>query len=125
MRAIVADGATGASLADALEGDVVNKVAMASVLSTAQLLSGTAPGPPLRDLAARVSPTPLLFVAAGGYPTEIPMSRVYAEAAREPVELWTLPEAGHTNAIHDEAEAYARRVVGHFDAALLGDGAVR
>ncbi|QBX55747.1 hypothetical protein EXE58_09970 [Nocardioides seonyuensis] len=119
LGAIVADGTTASSLADVLAGDVFNKVAMAPVLGTVQLLSGTAPGPALRDLAPRVSPTPLLFVAAGGYPTEIAMTRVYAEAAREPVELWTLPDAGHTNAIHDEAEAYERRVVGHFDAALL------
>jgi uncharacterized protein len=125
VSAIVADGTTGASLADVLEGDVVSQVTMAPVMATVQLLSGTAPGPPLRDLAARVSPTPLLFVAAGSYPTEIAMSRVYAEAAREPVELWTLPAAGHTNAIHDEAEAYERRVVGHFDAALLADRAAR
>ncbi|HEX5917863.1 MAG TPA: CocE/NonD family hydrolase [Nocardioides sp.] len=125
IGAVVADGATGASLADVLEGDVVSTITMAPVMATVQLLSGTKPGPPLRELAARVSPTPLLFVAAGSLPTEIAMSRVYAQAAREPVELWTLPEAGHTHAIHDEAEAYERRVVGHFDAALLGQGAAR
>lgn len=119
MGAVVADGATGASLADVLEGDVMSTVTMAPVMATVQLLSGTEPGPPLRDLAARVSPTPLLFVAAGGIPTEIPMTRVYAEAAHEPVELWTLPDAGHITAIRDEAAAYERRVVGHFDAALL------
>jgi hypothetical protein len=64
-------------------------------------------------------------VAAGGMPMEIPMSRAYADAAEEPVELWTLPEAGHTNAIHDEGEAYERRVVEHFDVALLAGGSVR
>lgn len=125
VRAVVADGATAASLADVLEGDVMSTIMMAPVMATVQLLSGTRPGPPLRDLATRVSPTPLLFVAAGGMPGEIPMSRVYADAAEEPVELWTLPEAGHTDAIHDEDEAYERRVVEHFDAALLAGGSVR
>jgi uncharacterized protein len=125
VGAVVADGATGASLADVLEGDVTGAITIAPVLASVQLFSGTEPGPPLRELAARVSPTPLLFVAAGGLPTEIPMTRVYADAAREPVELWTLPEAGHTAAIRDEAAAYERRVVGHFDQALLGGGSAR
>jgi fermentation-respiration switch protein FrsA (DUF1100 family) len=125
VRAVVADGATGASLADVPDGDVMSAITIAPVLATVQLFSGTEPGPPLRELAARVSPTPLLFVAAGGLPGEIPMSRVYADAAEEPVELWALPEAGHTDAIHDEDEDYERRVVEHFDAALLAGGSVR
>ena len=125
LGAVVADGATGSSLADLPEGDVMSAVTMAPVFAAVQLFSGTEPGPPLRDLAAQVSPTPLLFVAAGGLPGEIPMNRVYADAAREPVDLWVLPDAGHTAAIRDEADAYERRVVGHFDAALLDDGAAR
>lgn len=125
LGAVVADGATGSSLADLPENDVMSAVTMAPVFAAVRLFSGTEPGPPLRELAAEVSPTPLLFVAAGGLTGEIPMNRVYADAAREPVDLWGLPDAGHTAAIRDEADAYERRVVGHFDAALLDDGAGR
>jgi hypothetical protein len=83
------------------------------------LLSGTRPGEPLEELAARVSPTPLLLVAAGSIPQEIEANTTYAEAAEEPVELWTLPRARHTKAIHDQAEAYEQRIIGHFNRSLL------
>jgi hypothetical protein len=43
----------------------------------------------------------------------------YAAAAREPVELWKLPEVGHTNAIEEVADEYERRVIDHLDSVLL------
>lgn len=124
VRAVVADGATASSMAD-IPASIAETIRMAPVMASVRLFSGTRPGRPLRELAAQVSPTPLLFVATGGLPVEIPMSRIYADAAREPVELWVLPGAGHTTAIRDEAAAYERRVVGHFDDALLDGGSVR
>jgi hypothetical protein len=66
-----------------------------------------------------VTPTPLLLIAAGSIPGEIAMNEVYARAAKPPVDLWVLPEARHTAAIRDEAVAYGRRVIRHFDQALL------
>jgi uncharacterized protein len=119
LRAVVADGATGRSLADIPPGNPGTAVQMAPVLATASLLSGTRPGPPLEDLAAAVTPTPLLLIAAGSIPGEIAMNEVYARAAKPPVDLWVLPEARHTAAIRDEAVAYGRRVIRHFDQALL------
>jgi uncharacterized protein len=120
LRAVVADGATGRSLADIPPGNPSAAVQMAPVLATASLLSGTKPGPPLRDLVAAVTPTPLLLIAAGSIPGEIDMNKVYARAAKPPVDFWVLPEARHTGAIHEEAAAYERRVIGHLDNALLG-----
>ena len=92
---------------------------MLPVMATVRLISGSRPGPPLEDLVGRVSPTPLLLVAAGSLPGEIRINTIYARAAREPIDLWTLPDARHTRAIRDEAAEYERRVVDHFDAALL------
>ena len=120
LKAIVADGATASSFSDIPPADRWANAYMAPVIATAALLSGSTPPPRLAELAAQVSPTPLLLIAAGSIPMEIAMNRVYAEAAEEPVELWELPDANHTAAIRDEAAAYEQRVIAHFDEALLG-----
>jgi len=82
------------------------------------LLSGSQPGAPLVDLAARTSPTPMLLIAAGSIPQEIRVNDDYAKAAGASSELWALPDVRHTAAIRAEADAYERRVLGHFDRAL-------
>jgi fermentation-respiration switch protein FrsA (DUF1100 family) len=90
-------------------------------MSTAErILSGQSPGEPLKDLVAKVSPTPLLLIATGrSLPVELGFNRIYAEAAREPSELWELPDVNHTAAIRERPEEYERRVVGFFDKWLL------
>jgi hypothetical protein len=47
---------------------------------------------------------------------------LYAAAAREPVELWDLPDVSHTAAIRERPEEYERRVIRFFEEALLGPG---
>jgi hypothetical protein len=83
------------------------------------LLSGKRPGQPLRHLAAedRRHGPPMMLIAAGSIPQEIPLSRRYAKAAHAP--LWTLPAIAHTRGIHDAA-GYEARVVGFLDHALRG-----
>jgi fermentation-respiration switch protein FrsA (DUF1100 family) len=119
LGAVVADGATARSLGDIPAGDVPATLWLAPVLATVRVLSGNTPGAPLKDLAARVSPTPLLLIATGSLAGEITLNEIYARAAKPPVDHWVLPEAGHTAAIRDEPVAYERRVIGHFDNALL------
>jgi hypothetical protein len=116
----VADGATLRSFADIPPEDRLTSAYMLPVMATVRLISGSTPGPRLEDLVSQVSPTPLLLVAAGSLPGEIKINTIYARAAREPFDLWTLPDARHTRAIRDEAPEYERRVVSHFDAALRG-----
>ena len=88
--------------------------------TAAQLLSGESPGKPLKDLVARVAPTPLLLIATGGsLPVERDYKRIYLRAAREPVGFWELPDVDHTAAIRQRPAEYERRVVGLLDAALL------
>ena len=119
LSAVVADGATARSLADIPPGEESAFPWMVPVLTTVSVLSGTWPGPPLTELVAEVSPTPLLLIATGSLPGEIMLNRLYARAAKPPVDFWVLPEARHTAAVRDEAVEYERRVIRHFDAALL------
>ena len=66
--------------------------------------------------------SPLLLIAAGGFPTEIEFNRHYAGVANEPFTHWELPDVGHTAAVRERPRDYERRVVGLFDRALLGRG---
>ena len=122
LRAVVADGATGRSFADVrnLRGVDLAAPYWWSMYTAAGVLSGSSPGEPLEELVAGVAPTPLLLIAASrGFPAERDFNRIYADAAREPVELWDLPDVAHTAAIRERADDYERRVVGFFDRGLL------
>jgi uncharacterized protein len=123
LRAVVADGATAESFADYRNIKGLDAAAPYwwTMYTAARVFSGTSPGEPLRDLVARIAPTPLLLVSTGGsLPAERDANLVYADAAREPVELWDLPDVAHTAALRERPEEYERRVVGFFDDALLG-----
>jgi acetyl esterase/lipase len=122
LKAVVADGATVEGFADYrnLEGLDEGAPFYWTLYTTARVLSGVSPGEPLQDLVARIAPTPLLLVATGrDVPAELDANRLYAEAAREPVEHWELPDVNHTAAIRERPEEYERRVVRFFDDALL------
>ena len=122
LKAVVADGATVEGFADYrdVEGLDEGTPFYLTLYTAARLLSGVSPGEPLKELVARISPTPLLLVATGrDVPAELKANRVYAAAASEPVEHWELPDVNHTAAIRERPEEYERRVVGFFDDALL------
>ena len=122
LKAVVADGATAESFADYREVNGLDEAAPYwwTMYTAARVFSGVSPGEPLKELVAGVSPTPLLLISTGGsLPAELDANRVYADAAREPVELWELPDVAHTAAIRERPEEYERRVVGLFDEALL------
>jgi fermentation-respiration switch protein FrsA (DUF1100 family) len=122
LKAVVAEGATARSFTDYrnLAGIDIAAPYWLTFYAATRVFSGSSPGEPLKDLVSRVAPTPLLLIAGGqGIPQERDLNRIYAEAAREPVELWDLPEVGHTAAIRERPDEYERRVVGFFDDALL------
>jgi len=122
LRAVVSDGATAGSFADYRNLEGLDEAApfYLTLYTAARVLSGASPGRPLKELVGKVSPTPLLLVSTGGsIAAEIDFNRIYAEAAREPTELWELPEVDHTAAIRQRPGEYERRVVGFFDDALL------
>ena len=67
LRAVVSDGATGESFADYrnLKGIDAAAPYWWTLYTSTRILSGASPGEPLKDAVARVSPTPLLLIAAG------------------------------------------------------------
>jgi len=124
LRAVVSDGATAASFADqtATFGFDESAPYFWTLLTAGRVFSGDSPGPPLQESVAEISPTPLLLIAAGGFPTEIDFNRHYAEVANEPYDYWELPDVGHTAAVRERPQEYERRVIGFFDEALLDRG---
>ena len=121
LKAVVSDGATARSFEDQrnLVGIDVTAPFFWSFITAVRVFSGSSPGEPLEELATKVAPTPLLLIAAGNAQNESEFNRLYADAAREPVELWDIPEGTHTAAIRERPDEYERRVVGFFDEALL------
>jgi uncharacterized protein len=121
LKAVVADGATAESFADYRNRDGLDEAAPFywTMYTAARVLSGAAPGRPLETAVAEVAPTPLLLIATGrGVPSELDFNRIYAEAAREPVELWELPDVSHTAALRERPRAYEQRVIAFFERAL-------
>jgi acetyl esterase/lipase len=122
LRAVVADGATAGSFADYRNLDGLDEAAPFywTMYGAARVLSGSSPGEPLKNLVTDVSPTPLLLIATGrSLPAELDFNRIYAEAAREPVEHWELPDVAHTAAIRERPVEYEQRVTGFLYRALL------
>jgi uncharacterized protein len=122
LAALVSDGATTSSFADYRNFVGFDEAAPSAwtMFLAVRVLSGESPGEPLKESVADVSPTPLLLIAtSGSLRDELEINRIYAKAAREPAELWELPEVNHTAAIRERPEEYERRVVRFFDNALL------
>lgn len=61
----------------------------------------------------KITPRPIFFIHGDHDPYLIDFDELY-QAAREPRELWRLPEAGHCNASQLYPEEHARRVIDFF-----------
>jgi uncharacterized protein len=120
LKAVVADGTYAGSFEDGqrIMGFSPITPFMALEFATVGATSGTTPGPAIEDMIKRIT-SPLLLVAAG--PPEKDAGEVYDRAAGDrPVDVWYLPDVGHTAAIREAAPEYERRVTEFFDAALTG-----
>jgi len=118
LKAVVADGTFAGSFEDVhgIVGLGAVTPFMAVEFATVGAMSGTTPGPPIEDMMRRIT-SPLLLVAAG--PDEKDAGELYDRAAGDrPVDVWYLPEVGHTAAIREVAPDYERRVTAFFDDAL-------
>ena len=126
LSAVVADGAGMRSCDDflALDGGAVwlGAPVFCTMFAASRVFSGSSPGKPLEDLVARIAPTPLPLIAGGRGQFERDFNLIYEKAAREPVELWDLPDVNHTKAINERPAQYEQRVVGFFDRALVAGG---
>jgi len=126
FKAIVSEGASGQSARDgpangdrldALLGGAVNTLAVA-------LFTNTLPPPSLKSEIPKVAPTALFLVYGekGQNGTETKPNKLFYAAAREPKQIWEVPNGQHIAGITTEPAEYERRVVGFFDEALLKKG---
>jgi uncharacterized protein len=81
-------------------------------------ISGMERSRSLIGILPRVAPRPVLLIASGGDPQEIPTVRSYRDAGGRNVQLWELPDAAHTGGLRKHPAEYERRTVGFLDAAL-------
>ena len=118
VAALVTDGAAAASFEDGrrLTGTGVQSPSGWLMFQTVRVLSGDSPGPALADAIPRID-SPLLMISAGTA-VERDFNVLYDEVAHRTAQHWNLPDAGHTDAIHEFASEYERRVAGFFDEAL-------
>ena len=123
LKAVVSEGAGIRSVREALEASGPEKwlavPVWAGTTAATAVFSNTAPPPNLRSLVARIAPRPVFFIFATKGQGGEQLSSDFYEAARQPKELWEIPDAGHTGGITARPEEYERRVIGFFDRALL------
>ena len=82
------------------------------------VVSNESPPSHLKDLVGRISPRPMLLIAAPNSKNGEQLNRDYYEAAGEPKALWEIPESRHMGGLDARPQEYERRVVGFFDRAL-------
>jgi uncharacterized protein len=119
LAAVVSDGA--ARPTDSKEFNRVGVVERAMTWSAVQALrgvSGMRPSPSLVGIMPRIAPRPVLLVASGGEPTEIPTARHYRDTGGATVQLWELPDTGHTAGLRTHPAAYERRTIAFLDRSL-------
>lgn len=71
----------------------------------------------LRDAVAAAAPRPMLIIAAGNVAPERDAG-AHFQAASPSVELWIVPDSGHTDGIDTHPDEWADRVIGFLDRSL-------
>jgi len=123
IQAVVSEGAGERVGETDVSGFARLLVAPSQVVITAAtaVFSNHKPPPPIVDRIGAISPRPVLLIYAdpgiGGENTRQPK---YYAAAGDPKDIWEVPGSSHTGGIDAQPVEYQRRVVGFFDAALLG-----
>jgi hypothetical protein len=120
LAGVVADGTWAANFEDAVRTTGIGPMTpfFALEFATVKITSGAGAGAVIEESMKRVR-SPVLLVAAGE--PERRAGELYDRAAGDrPVELWHLPDAGHTAAIREVAPEYERRVTAFFGETLAG-----
>jgi pimeloyl-ACP methyl ester carboxylesterase len=118
IHALVTDGAAAGSFADvqrAFGTDAGTPVAWLH-FAALRVLTGDAPGTRLADSMPRID-APVLLVSAGAA-AERDFNVLYDHVGGSGVQHWNLPDAHHTQAIHEHRDEYEQRVTEFFDGAL-------
>ena len=123
IRAVVAEGATGRTRADAawMASDAGGWLARGFGLvayTATDLLTAASPPPTLREAVAATAPHPTLLIAGAG---EIDAARHIQAGAPHTVELWELPDTGHTQGLAHLPDEWEQRVIAFLDAALASE----
>jgi len=123
FKAVVSEGASGQSIRDGLaNGDTLDAFLGGGTVSLATaLFTDVLPPPSLRSEVSKIAPSAVFFVygenGQGG--TEAKPNRLFYDAAREPKQIWEVPDGQHIAGITTQPEEYERRVIAFFDYALL------
>jgi hypothetical protein len=65
-----------------------------------------------------LAPRPVLLIAGGRAPDEIPANRAYRDAGGRSTQLWEIADAGHTAGLRTHPAEYERRTTQFLDRAL-------
>jgi uncharacterized protein len=126
IRAVVGEGVTGRGFAD--KGWLprhwrgwVQRGIDATLYGTADLLTDASPPISLRDAVAAAAPTPVLLIAGGATMgnAEEDADRWIQAGSPSTVDLWVVPDTGHTAALRTEPEEWRATVLGFLDNELL------
>jgi len=125
IRAVVAEGATNRVAADkeflsevyGFRGRVQQRLEWLTY-NTTDLLTDAHQPIALRDAARTAAPRPILLIAAGNMPDEANAGRYIRQAAPGSVQLWQVPNTGHTQALATHPAEWEQHV-GAFLAAAL------
>ena len=117
IRAVVAEGATNRVAADeawlseefGIRGALQERVEALTYWVT-DLLSPAIPPIPLRAAVAAAAPRPVLLIAGGSMPDEGRAARFIQAGAPGSVELWVVPETGHTDGLQTHPDEWEDRV---------------
>ncbi len=123
IRAVVAEGATGQQLADHgwLPRDIGGAMThgMEWVLFTASGLISGAPRPvSIPDAIRAAGGRPILLIAGGAAAHETDAARWFQAASPATVQVWVVPNAGHTQGVATAPRAWEAHVIGFLNAAL-------
>ena len=124
FTAIVSEGASGQSARDGFaNGELSTDLLAEGTLTLAMaLFANDMPPPSLKSQVSEIAPRSVFLVygekGQGG--TETKPNRGFYEAAREPKQIWEVPNGQHVAGITTEPEEYERRVIAFLDQALLG-----
>jgi dienelactone hydrolase len=126
IRAVVGEGVTGRGFAD--KGWLprhwrgwIQRGIDATLYGAADLLTDASPPISLRDAVAAAAPTPVLLVAGGAVMgnAEEDADQWIRAGSPDTVELWVVPDTGHTAALRTQPQEWEATVIGFLDNTLL------
>jgi dienelactone hydrolase len=128
LDAMISEGAGERSIREFLDMTVGDKWLAApqftALSAGVALFAGHAPPPSLKDLVAKIAPTPVFFIyGEHGQDGERNLNPQYFAAAHQPKQIWEVPGSGHVGGITARPAQYERRVTEFFDRTLLKERA--